>query len=215
MPRGLWESWALSQPGGPPGCATNSQVILIRKMGGQGQGVGDRHHQERGHKTTGGSSSKGQRWRHPLTLNGGGPEDYVLSHPMGRGTKHRVPKMSGREANPGAFRLHAALAPPRVPAASWALDQSSLTCMSLRVTVSFHHPQSWKPESEQVARTCDTSGKLPTNARSTASEEKLSSGGFTLASYAHRTPLLPKRGEKNKSTPPPQVTTYFGAALKP
>lgn len=54
-------------------------------------------------------------------------------------------------------------------------------------------------------------GKLPTNARSTTSEEKLNSEGFTPVSSTHLVPLLTEQGEKNKLTPPPhthtQVTT--------
>ena len=128
---------------------------------------------------------------------------------MGRRAKHRVAKKSGilghkqvGDKLQGIHTPHTPGPPPRVAAVSWATDQPSLTCMSSPLGP--RSPSATpSPGSLGVNRWPDPSyisGKLPTNAWSTASGEKLSSEGFTLASSTHPMPLLTEQGEKNKST---------------
>lgn len=144
------------------------------------------------------------------TLNRGGIQDLIMSHPMGR-----VAKKSGilgcKQVGDKLWNVQAPCTPG--PSKGSCCQGSSWPAFpNLHVPGSRPPFATPGPGSQGVNRCPDPRyilGKLPTNARSTTSEEKLSSEGFTLASYAHLTPLLTLLHEKNKSTSPiQQVTTY-------
>lgn len=148
--------------------ATNPQIILIRKRRGRG---GWEPLQEREQKAAGDSSLRRYCWTHTLTLNRGGLQVCQQSL-MGRGAKQRIAKKSGilgcEQANSGALMLHTPLSPLRAPAARWAADLPSRTCMASphpRAQVSSHHPQSWtcmaSPRPGAQASSCHPLSWLP------------------------------------------------------